>query len=81
MALQPFELNALPRHLFALLAHLFALARTEGVEEILEVPVAAVLPVKLTAHALQPARLQRQRTSANASVKLIWALESPSISR
>ncbi|MCY1438768.1 hypothetical protein D9M71_549810 [compost metagenome] len=58
--LQPFELEALPGHLFALLAHLFALARTEHVEEVLEIPVTAILPVILTANALQPAGLFAQ---------------------
>ena len=54
---KPFEINALPRHLLAFLAHLLALARTEDVEEILKIPIAAILPVVLTADALQPARL------------------------
>ncbi|MNO94562.1 hypothetical protein D3C76_861820 [compost metagenome] len=58
--LQPFEFEALAGHLLALLAHLFALARTEHVEEVLEIPVAAILPVVLTANALQPARLLAQ---------------------
>lgn len=60
MAFEPLEINALPRHLLALLAHLLALARAQGIEEILKVPVATVLPVKLAAQALQPARLLLQ---------------------
>ncbi|VVP08528.1 hypothetical protein PS732_03247 [Pseudomonas fluorescens] len=56
-SLQPFKLEALPGHLLAFLAHLFALARSEHVEKVLKVAIATILPVILTANALQPARL------------------------
>ncbi|MNE33354.1 hypothetical protein D3C80_1270200 [compost metagenome] len=50
----PIELDAMASHLLTLLAHLFALARTQSVEEILKVPIAAVVPVVLATQALQP---------------------------
>ena len=46
--------------MFAFLAHLLALARTEDVEEVLKIPIPAILPVVLTADSLQPARLLGQ---------------------
>ncbi|MCY1385179.1 hypothetical protein D9M69_735280 [compost metagenome] len=49
MTFEPFERDALPRHLLTLLAHLLALAGTEGIEKILEVPITAILPVILAA--------------------------------
>ncbi|MNH11620.1 hypothetical protein D3C79_711380 [compost metagenome] len=52
----PAEFNTVPGHLFTLLAHLLALARTQAVEKILEVTVAVVAPMKLAAQALHPAR-------------------------
>ena len=55
MAFAPLELDTLPRHLLSFLAHLFALARTEGVEKILKIPVTLIAPVELTAQTLQPA--------------------------
>ena len=61
MAFEPFELNALPRHLFALFAHLLTLARTQGVEKVLEVAITAILPMKLATQPLQPTRLFRQQ--------------------
>ncbi|MNP37353.1 hypothetical protein D3C76_1307970 [compost metagenome] len=54
---KPLELETLPRYLLALLAHLLAFARAQHVEKILEIPIAAVLPVVLTTDALQPAWL------------------------
>ena len=60
MALQPLELDALPRDLFALLAHLFAFARTQGVEEVLEVAITAVLPVELATQTRKPTGLLAQ---------------------
>ncbi|MND83152.1 hypothetical protein D3C80_750030 [compost metagenome] len=54
MAPAPVEIDPLPRHLLALLADLLALARAQGIEEVLEVPVAVVAPVELAAQALQP---------------------------
>ena len=51
----PTEVDALPRHLLTLLAHLLALARGERVEKILEVAVTPVAPMKLAAEPLQPA--------------------------
>ncbi|MCY1187712.1 hypothetical protein D9M73_287250 [compost metagenome] len=47
--------------MLAFLAHLLAFARTQGVEKILEIPIATVLPVVLTTDALQPPRLFGQR--------------------
>ena len=38
----------------SLLAQLLALARTEGLEEVLEVPIAAVVPVVLATQAFEP---------------------------
>src|SRR5690606_33707728 len=60
MAVVPLKLDTLPRHLLAFLAHLLALARTEAVEKILEVPITLVAPVKLTPQALHPARTPTQ---------------------
>ncbi|MNZ66585.1 hypothetical protein D3C78_848140 [compost metagenome] len=54
-AFAPVEVDALPCHLLALLAHLLALARSERIEKILEIPVASIEPVKLAPQALQPA--------------------------
>ena len=54
VAFTPVEVDALPRHLLALLAHLLALARGQRVEEVLEIPIATVVPVELAADALQP---------------------------
>src|SRR5690606_21136051 len=54
-AIAPLEVDALPRHLLALLAQLLALARTQAVEEILKIAVAPVEPVELATQALQPA--------------------------
>ena len=59
-AFEPFKIDTLPRHLLAFLAHLLALARTEYVEKILEIPIATVLPMVLAADALQPAWLLGQ---------------------
>src|SRR5690606_11216550 len=54
-AIAPLEVDALPRHLLALLAQLLALARTQAIEEILKIAVAPVEPVELATQALQPA--------------------------
>src|SRR5690606_9786336 len=54
MAATPVEVDALPRNLLPLLAHLLAFARAERIEKVLKITITAIVPVELATEALQP---------------------------